>query len=259
LAAWPRSIALGLAHTEGDPLLSRLNHTTVIAYLALFVALGGSAYAAGLITGDDIAKNAIAKKHIKADAVRSGKVKDRSLLAEDFKAGQLPAGATGPQGPQGLAGAKGDKGDAGDAGAAGAAGAKGDKGDKGDEGENGEDLTHTSTLPSGQTLTGIYSINNGGTFDGAAIEFRPQLAPGTSITPHYIGTADANCSGPGQAAPGHLCVYQDSASSVTFNGFADPRGSGGTAVDEWGTIVYLFTPDPSSFSNGSWAVTAPQP
>jgi hypothetical protein len=80
----------------------------LVGYLALFVALSGSAYAAGLITGDDIARKAIAKKHIKKDAVVSKKVKNGSLLSTDFKAGQLPAGATGPGGLQGPAGAKGD-------------------------------------------------------------------------------------------------------------------------------------------------------
>jgi hypothetical protein len=47
------------------------------------------------------------------NAVTSAKVKDRSLLAKDFKAGQLPAGATGAQGeqgPQGIPGAQGPPG-----------------------------------------------------------------------------------------------------------------------------------------------------
>jgi hypothetical protein len=49
--------------------------------------------------------------------VISSKVKDRSLLARDFRRGQLPRGTPGPQGPrglQGVQGAKGDKGDKGD-------------------------------------------------------------------------------------------------------------------------------------------------
>jgi hypothetical protein len=120
----------------------------VVALVALCSSLTGGAVAATLLTGKDIAKGAIAKKHLKADAVRSGKVKDGSLLSQDFKAGQLPAGS---RGPQGLPGAKGDTGAAGaqgaqglpgakgDAGAAGAAGAKGDPGAKGDSGAPGTD------------------------------------------------------------------------------------------------------------------------
>jgi hypothetical protein len=74
----------------------------VIASLALFIALGGGAYAA-----IKIPKNSVGTAQIKSNAVISSKVKDRSLLALDFKAGQLPQGA------QGIQGAKGDKGDTG--------------------------------------------------------------------------------------------------------------------------------------------------
>ena len=42
--------------------------------------------------------------------VTSSKVKDRSLLRQDFKVGQIPAGATGAAGPKGDTGAKGETG-----------------------------------------------------------------------------------------------------------------------------------------------------
>jgi hypothetical protein len=61
-------------------------------------------------------KNAVGSKKIAKNAVTSAKVKDASLLAADFKAGQLPAGPkgdTGPRGLQGIQGVKGDKGDPG--------------------------------------------------------------------------------------------------------------------------------------------------
>jgi hypothetical protein len=82
-----------------------LTYANVIATLALFIALGGGAYAAFRLP-----KASVGSKELKADAVRSSKVKDGSLLAGDFKAGQLPAGA---QGQQGIQGAQGDKGDPG--------------------------------------------------------------------------------------------------------------------------------------------------
>ena len=71
-----------------------------IGLLALFVAMGGTSYAAFKLP-----KNSVGAKQIKANAVNSSKVANRSLLAGDFKAGQLPAGA------QGIQGLKGDKGD----------------------------------------------------------------------------------------------------------------------------------------------------
>jgi Collagen triple helix repeat (20 copies) len=54
--------------------------------------------------------------------VNSAKVKDRSLLAVDFRAGRLPAGPTGKEGPRGKLGARG---------AQGPRGAKGDPGQQG--------------------------------------------------------------------------------------------------------------------------------
>ena len=228
-------------------LARRPSPAMVVAVVAVVLSLTGGAVAATLIKSDDIARNAVKSKHIangkvknkdlKNNTIKTTKVRNGTLLAEDFAEGQL---AGGEQGPQGLQGPPGED---------------GEDGTDGADGADGQDLTHTSTLPSGETLTGIYSINNGGDYDGAAIEFRPQLASGTVITPHYIGGANANCPGPGQAEPGHLCVYEDDASSVTLNGFADPRGSG--SVDEWGTIFYLDTSAAGSFSNGTWAVTAP--
>jgi hypothetical protein len=76
----------------------RLNHATIVAYLALFVALGGGAYAALKLP-----KNSVGSKQIKPNAVKSSKVANGSLLAGDFKAGQLPAG------PRGVKGDKGDR------------------------------------------------------------------------------------------------------------------------------------------------------
>jgi hypothetical protein len=90
---------------------SRLSYGNVVATLALFLALGGGAYAALKLP-----KNSVGSAQIKANAVDSSKVKNGSLLGLDFKAGQLPAGAQGQQGAQGLQGPKGDKGDKGDTG-----------------------------------------------------------------------------------------------------------------------------------------------
>jgi hypothetical protein len=67
--------------------------------------LGGGAYAALKLP-----KASVGTKQLKNGAVVSSKVGDHSLLAKDFKAGQLPAGPIGPQGTQGAQGAQGDQG-----------------------------------------------------------------------------------------------------------------------------------------------------
>jgi hypothetical protein len=86
-----------------------------LALIALFVALGGSAYAAV-----QIERNAIKSRHIgpgqvkRSDlgknAVNSAKVANRSLQAGDFAPGQLPRGAQGPTGPTGASGPTGTDG-----------------------------------------------------------------------------------------------------------------------------------------------------
>jgi hypothetical protein len=82
-----------------------------VALAALFVALSAGAYAAVKLP-----KNSVGSTQIKRSAVSSAKVKDGSLKAIDFAAGQLPAGKDGAPGAAGAAGP---------AGAAGATGADG--------------------------------------------------------------------------------------------------------------------------------------
>ena len=79
----------------------------VIASLALIVALGGTSYAAIKLPA-----NSVGTKQLKKNAVTGAKVKNGSLLAGDFKSGQLPAGPRGPQGVQGPQGAQGPPGPA---------------------------------------------------------------------------------------------------------------------------------------------------
>jgi hypothetical protein len=83
----------------------RPSPSLVIACLALFVALGGGAYAAVKLP-----RNSVGTRQLKTGAVTSAKVKDHSLLAHDFKAGQIPPGSPGAAGQQGPAGPKGDQG-----------------------------------------------------------------------------------------------------------------------------------------------------
>src|SRR5262245_2317890 len=77
----------------------------VVACIALSVALAGTSYAA-----IKLPKNSVGTKQLKKNAVVSSKVKNRSLLAVDFKAGQLPQGPPGAPGAPGAPGQQGPPG-----------------------------------------------------------------------------------------------------------------------------------------------------
>jgi hypothetical protein len=90
----------------------------VVAVIALIVAMSGTGYAAATLATNSVGakqlkKSAVTSSKMAKNAITSAKVKDGSLLSQDFKAGQLKAGATGPQGPQGVKGEQGSIGPAG--------------------------------------------------------------------------------------------------------------------------------------------------
>ena len=98
----------------------------VVASVALGIALTGTGYASvlnvpdgsvttakiknGAVTTPKLKNDAVTVDKLAANAVTAGQVKNGSLLKEDFKSGQLPAGPPGPQGPPGPRGAPGAKG-----------------------------------------------------------------------------------------------------------------------------------------------------
>lgn len=228
---------------------ARPRHGTIVAYLALFVALGGTSYAAVSLSRNDVRSKHIKNGHVKKrdiakNAVNSRRVKDGTLLSKDFKPGELVSGAPGPQGP------KGDT------------GAKGDKGDKGDTGEAGPLL---ATLPSGKTLVGqYYALDDAeeiGDWANDTISYQFPLA--ASPTPHYRPPAagpTANCPGTysdPQAAPGHLCVYSGGRSGTNTTYSVD--GVEHDRVNRFGAALNVRSSAATGyfFDVGTWAVTAP--
>jgi hypothetical protein len=118
-------------------LLASLRHfrRNLVAYLALFVALGGTSYAAVKLP-----RNSVGSAQLRNNVVTSSKVRNHSLLARDFRAHQLPAGRqgqAGPAGPQGAAGAAGGPGPQGPRGATGPTGPQGATGATGSQGPAG--------------------------------------------------------------------------------------------------------------------------
>jgi hypothetical protein len=129
-----------------------------VALLALFVALGGTSFAALLITGKQVKDSSLTGRDVRNSSLTGADVKNRSLKAGDFAAGQIPAGDAGPagaQGPIGAQGPKGEQGPKGDQGPAGSNGQQGGQGLKGDQGVAGP------TGPAGPTgATGTVDTSN---------------------------------------------------------------------------------------------------
>jgi hypothetical protein len=101
----------------------RLTYTNVTATIALFVALGGTSYAAATISGRDIRTGTVTGSDLRNESVTgrdidnstlaggdfrnasvtSSDVDDESLRAADVGAGAAPAGPPGLRGPAGSA------------------------------------------------------------------------------------------------------------------------------------------------------------
>ena len=107
--------------------------SNVIGYFALFVALGGSSYAAvrlapGSVTTRALAPHAVTHAKLGTGSVSAANVANGSLTSADLKPGAIL---------QGLKGDVGAKGDAGSTGLHGVAGLKGDAGPQGPPGRDG--------------------------------------------------------------------------------------------------------------------------
>ena len=220
-------------------------HGTAVAYLALFVAFGGSAYAAATISG----------ANIKDGTVTGRDVKNRSIGAKELtrKARNALAAKPGPQGVPGAPGPQGDKGDKGDSGPAGAIGDRGPAGPGFDTG-----------LPSGKTLRGVYGIKYhspfGGDFAVESVSYAAALPSRPTVHSVMDGTAPpAQCSGSyaaPKAAPGHLCLYE----RPNFAPNRDYVRASNVNTDEakYGFNIEMGTKNAGAANSfGSWAVTAP--
>jgi hypothetical protein len=114
---------------------------TLIACVALFAALGGSAVAASVLTGANIKNNSLTGKDVKPGSVGLARL-TKGTQALIKSGGNVGASSTAATGVTGATGAQGP------AGANGANGAQGPKGDKGAQGDKGADaLTKVTALP----------------------------------------------------------------------------------------------------------------
>jgi hypothetical protein len=183
-------------HTTTARRRRRPSAGVVLAIVALFVALGGSSYAAV-----SLPKASIGAPQIKQGAVNTKKVQDGSLLVKDFKQGQLPAGPQGPQGPQGPEGPQGRQGLQGPQGEPGPQGPQGAPGISGFQIVEGTSVTVDPARTSEQTVfcpAGKKAISGG-----------YETASSRSVT--------LNRTGPSGSTAWYVRITNDSGASKTWN------------------------------------------
>jgi hypothetical protein len=128
-------------------LATRVSYANVVSTLALFLALGGSAGAAAVITSRDVRDGSLTSRD----------VKDHSLRAADLRASDLPAGPRGPAG---------EDGDDGEDGMDGMDGMDGADGEDGARGPAGQDAVRVWAVVGSGVLVrgkGVVSVTPGGT------------------------------------------------------------------------------------------------
>ena len=161
-----------------DFLRRHLTYANVVASLALFLALGGAAFAA-----TQLPRNSVGTGQLKPEAVTAGKIakKTRNQLKGD-------RGATGPAGPQGKTGKQGPKGAAG---AKGATGATGPKGANGTDGTGPAFEVFGTLKPIGATSSPIVAQNLGAGAYVVSADVTVESAVATEVTCTLSGGGEA--------------------------------------------------------------------
>jgi hypothetical protein len=136
-------------------LRSRLSYANVMATLALFVALGGSSYAAL-----QLPRASVGTAQLEANAVTSPKVKPGSLMLSDFRRSERSRlrgarGRHGAQGPPGTPGAQGVPGPEGPQ------GLRGPQGEPGLQGLPGPTEGTSDDFLEGETLVAEFAWDEG--------------------------------------------------------------------------------------------------
>lgn len=211
----------------------------IVAVVALVVALGGAAFAAG-------------------GGLTGKQKKEVTKIAKKYAGKPGAAGLQGPQGPIGPAGAPGQQGKE---------GAKGPEGPTGPQGPEGSPWTAGGTLPPGQTETGAWVVKPTGALAGnkewqTDLSFPIPLAEELDESHVHFG-ANANCPGTAaepQAEPGYLCVYKGFGGANPVAIF-DPSKAFVEGANIAGAILYMNASGEveEQLTWGTWAVTAPNP
>jgi hypothetical protein len=256
----------------------RLSYANVIATVALFVALGGAAVAAGLpknsVGPKQLKRGAVTAKALRARAVTAGKIAPKAVSAGKLGANAVLPGNLG-NGVIGTAKL-----------ANGAVIAAKIKNSVVTTNKlNSEAVTTAKlgkesvtlgklssevapllgTLKPGQTLRGIFDLGSTGVSGDtarSAVSFQFPLLGAPAVTVLKPGETSANCSGLGggnaqtpQATGGNLCVYITQ--EANLEGAPPVEVENNTRLG-FGLVAQAKEAGPSPYyAYGQWAVTAP--
>jgi trimeric autotransporter adhesin len=267
---------------------NRLTYSNVIGTIALFIALGGVAVAAGLprnsVGANQLKRGAVTAAKIRKQAVTSAKLAPKSVIN-----GKLGPNSVGPGniGNGAVTTAKLAKASviaetiknsvittnklnneavttpklANEA----VTSAKLGKGSVTAAKLSDEIGPLLSTLKSGQTLRGTFDVGSAATAAGdltrGAVSYQFPLLNAPAATVLHKGETSANCSGLGsgagqtpQATPGNLCVYVTE--EVNLDGVTPLAAENNTRLG-FGLVAKAKEATSSYFAYGQWAVTAP--
>jgi hypothetical protein len=213
----------------------------VISLIALFIALGGTSYAAI----NALPKNSVGTKQLKKNAVTGAKIKNGAVTAAKIN----PSGLTVPNATSATSATNATN--ATNATTAANANALGG---------HAASYFATATLHAGQSESGVWIDAAGDStsdFAGDGIAFPIPLAAALDAAHvDYVGTStDSHCAGFGHAAPGFLCIYAHLTENMTVGAF---NHLGLTGSDPYGFFMGgVLTGAAPALAYGSWTVTAP--
>jgi hypothetical protein len=259
----------------------RLTYSNVIATMALFIALGGAAVAAGL------PKNSVGPKQIKRGAVTAAKIRKRAVTSAKLATGAVTIGKLAPNsvGPGNIGNGAVTSAKLGESSVIAksikngvvttnklnneavttpklanesVSAAKLGKGSVTAAKLSDEIGPLLGTLKSGQTLRGTFDVgSNEVKAARGSVSFPFPLLGAPAVTVLGKGETSANCGGLGggnaqtpQATPDNLCVYvTESSASTTLTAENNTRLGFGLKAEA--------PTSGDTFAYGQWAVTAP--
>ena len=212
-----------------------------IAYLALFLVLGGTSVAAV----QALPKNSITSKQIKNGTILKADLAKSTIAAlHGARGARGPAGPPGPAGPTGATGATGATGPTGPAGRSALTPL-----------QTGE--TERGTIGDQQTLTGAFEVGTNAQLPIPAPvgldDAHVNVAGGQDDVP---GTCTGTASNP-TAAPGYVCIYPYSIFNTDLASSAGYIWGAGDGT-KWGfQLSFVAAGSGLTYEFANWAYTAP--